>query len=202
MLFRSLSSKIRKDTDVPGRVIYTVDASRETERTYFPSSTALAEDGAVLDLFRNPTTVDQTGERKVIPFKTRKIVSAGDITISSDEDVVVYYQKKFRVQNSSITGKIKFSKDGTQIPVPEGAFVPFEADPSFNRIGTVTVEDAEGTFELRLRPEYEYSWDTTKVKFQYTDTDGTIYEKEFNSLSSLYSTLTASDVVLEKKTIL
>ena len=197
-----LSSKIRKDADVPGRVIYTVDASRETERTYFPSSTALTEDGAVLDLFRNPTTVDQTGERKVIPFKTRKIVSAGDITISSDEDVVVYYQKKFRVQNSSITGKIKFSKDGTQIPVPEGAFVPFEADPSFNRIGTVTVEDAEGTFELRLRSEYEYSWDTTKVKFQYTDTDGTIYEKEFNSLSSLYSTLTASDVVLEKKTIL
>lgn len=196
-----LSSKIRKDDTVPGRVIYTVDASRETERTYFPSTTALAVDGAVLDLFRNPVTVNQTGERKVIPFKTKKIVSAGDIVISSDETKVIYYQKKFRVQNSSITGKIVFSKGGNQIPVPAGAFVPFEAEPSYNRIGTVTVSDAAGSFELRLRSEYEYSWDTTKVKFQYTDTDGTIYEKEFNSLSSLYSTLTMSNVVLEPQSV-
>ena len=196
-----LSAKIRKDENVPGRVIYTVDASRETERTYFPSTTALAVDGATLDLFRNPVTVNQAGERKVIPFKTRKIVSAGDIVISSDETKVVYYQKTFRVQNSSITGKIVFNKGGVQIPVPVGAFVPFEAEPSYNRIGTVTVEDAEGSFELRLRSEYEYSWDTTKVKFQYTDTDGTVYEKEFNSLSSLFSTLVMNNVVLEPKTV-
>ena len=193
------AGKLWKDTTVPGRVVYKVDADREKEREYFSSTTALCVDDAKLDLFRNPTTVNQAGERKVITFKTKKIVSAGEITISSDESKVVYYKKEFRVQNSSITGKIMFNKGGVQTPVPAGAFVPFEAEPSYNRIGTVTVGGTDGTFELRLRAEYEYEWDRTRVKFQYTDTDGTIYEKEYQSLSNLYSTLTANNVVLEKK---
>ena len=194
------SGKIRKDSSVPGRVIYTVDASRETERMYFPSTSALSVDGAVLDLFRNPVTVDQTGERKVLPFKTKQIVSAGDITISSDEDVVVYYQKKFKVQNTSITGQIQFRKDGATVTnVPAGSFVPFEAVPSYNRIGTVTVGQTDGTFELRLRSEYEYSWDTGNVKFQYTDENGKIYEKRYTSLSALYNSLNTNDgkIILE-----
>ncbi len=196
------SGKIRKDPNIPGRVIYTVDASRETERTYFPSTTALSSDGALLDLFRNPVTVNQTGERKVIPFKTKTIVSAGEITISSDEDKVVYYQKKFRVQNNSIVGNLQFRKDGTTVTnVPAGSFVPFEILPSYNRIGTVSVEDADGMFELRLRSEYQYSWDTGNVKFQYTDENGKIYEKTYTSLSALYSSLTTNDgkVILEMK---
>ena len=193
------AGKLWTDTKVPGRVVYKVDADREAERAYFSSTTALAADGAKIDLFREPVTVNQAGERKVISFKTKKIVSAGEITISSDETKIVYYKKTFRVQNSSITGKIVFNKDGVQTPVPVGAFVPFEAEPSYNRIGTVSVGQADGSFELRLRAEYQYEWDRTKVKFQYTDTDGTIYEKEYQSLSNLYSTLTASNVVLEKR---
>ena len=191
------AGKILKDPAVPGRVIYKVDADRETERTYFPSTTALSADGALLDLFRNPVTVNQTGERKLIPFKTKSIVSAGDITISSDEDVVVYYQKKFKVQNSSITGRLQFRKDGVAVTnIPAGSFIPFEALPSYNRIGAVAVEDASGTFELRLRSEYEYSWNTGNVKFQYTDENGNIYEKTFTSLSALYDILTTNDVVI------
>ena len=194
------SGKIRKDPNIPGRVIYTVDADRETERTYFPSTTALSADGAVLDLFRNPTTVNQTGERKVIPFKTKKIVSAGDITISSDEDKVVYYKKNFKVQNASITGKLQFRKDGTTVTnIPAGAFVPFETTSSYNRIGTVAVEGTDGSFELRLRSEYEYLWETGNVKFQYTDENGIIYEKTFTSLASLYSTLNTNEVVILEK---
>ncbi len=193
------SGKIRKEGS---RTVYTVDASRETERTYFPSSTALSTDAAALDLFRNPVTVNQAGERKVIPFKTKSIVSAGEITISSDEDVVVYYQKKFKVQNTSIAGKLKFRKDGTTLTnVPVGSFVPFEATSSYNRIGTVSVEDADGTFELRLRSEYEYSWETGSVKLQYTDENGVIYEKTYTSLSYMYSNLNTNggEIILEKQ---
>ena len=191
------AGKLRKDPTIPGRVIYTVDADREAERTFFPSTVALSSDSAVLDLLRNPVTVNQNGERKVIPFKTKSIVSAGDITISSDEDVVVYYQKKFNILNSSITGRLQFRKDGTTVTnVPAGSFVPFEALPSYNRIGTIAVEDAAGTFELRLRSEYEYSWNTGNVKFQYTDENGKIYEKTFTSLSALYDILTTNDVVI------
>ena len=80
--------------------------------------------------------------------------------------------------------------------VPAGSFVPFEALPSYNRIGTVAVEGAAGTFELRLRSEYEYSWNTGNVKFQYTDENGKIYEKTFTSLSALYDILTTNDVVI------
>lgn len=194
------AGKIRKDPDIPGRVIYTVDADRETERTYFPSTSALSADGALLDLFRNPTTVNQTGERKVIPFKTKKIVSAGDITISSDEDVVVYYRKNFKVQNTSITGKLHFRKDGTTVTsIPAGSFVPFETVQSYNRIGTVAIDQEDGSFELRLRSEYEYLWETGNVKFQYTDENGIIYEKIFTSLASLYSTLNTNELVILEK---
>lgn len=198
-----LSSKIVKDPSIPGRVIYKVDADRSAERISGKSSmSALAVDSATKDpVLQETITVDQSGERKSIPFKTRNIVSAGDITISSEEDVVVYYQKKFTIRNSSITGKIKFRKDGTDVtPVPVGSFVPFETLPSYNRIGTVAIEQADGTFELRLRSEYEYAWATGNVKFQYTDDNGNIYEKTFTSLASLYSTLKTNDeIILEKQ---
>lgn len=191
------SGKIRKEGS---RVVYTVDASRDAERAYFPSLTALATDGAALDLFRNPVTVDQTGERKSIPFKTKKIVSAGEITISSDEDVVVYYRKNFKVQNTSITGTLKFRKDGSTVEaVPTGSFIPFETTSSFNRIGTVSVGDADGSFELRLRAEYEYSWETGSVKFQYIDENGKVYEKTYTSLSYMYNNLKTNngEIILE-----
>lgn len=77
--------------------------------------------------------------------------------------------------------------------------VPFETLPSYNRIGTVAIKQADGTFELRLRSEYEYAWATGNVKFQYTDANGTIYEKTFMSLASLYTTLNTNDeIILEK----
>ena len=121
------------------------------------------KDEAVLDLFREPTVVNQSGERKTIPFRTSQIVSAGDITISSQEDVVVYNPKRFRVQNASITGQIYYMKNGVKTAVPAGSFVPFESLPSYNRIGTIALSSG-GRFELRLRAEYKYSWDTGMVK--------------------------------------
>ena len=190
-------AKIEEDSTVPGRIIYRVDADREVERQYFNGSQPLIRDEAVLDLFRQPTVVNQAGERKTIPFRTKQIVSAGDIVISSDNDVVVYNQKRFKVQNASITGKIFYMKNGVKTAVPAGSFVPFESLPSYNRIGTIALGD-QGAFELRLRSEYKYSWDTGMVKFQYTE--GTsVFEKEYYSLSALYEELAdGNDILLEE----
>ena len=184
-----LSSKIRKDPNVKGRVIYTVDASRETERGYF-NIAALADDAAVMDLFRKPIaggSVNQSGERKSIPFKTKEIVSAGDIKISSDESKVVYYSKTFTIQNTSIEGKLTYGSSSA--PVPSGTFVPFSANDG-TRIGVVTVGD-DGTFELRLRTEYKFTWENTPVKFE-AKIAGVEYKAEFTSLATLTSSLGSS----------
>jgi len=189
--------KIEEDASIPGRIIYRVHADRETERQYFSGSEVLVKDNAVLDLFRQPTAVNQAGERKTIPFRTRQdqIVSAGDILISSQEDIVVYYPKRFRVQNASITGHLFYMKDGVKTPVPAGSFVPFESLPSYNRIGTIALGD-QGQFELRLRSEYKYSWDTGVVKFQYTEGEK-VYEREYLSLSALYDDIeNGNDIVM------
>lgn len=190
-------AKIQADPSVPGRIIYRVDADREAERQYFNGSEPLMKDEAVLDLFRQPTVVNQKGERKTIPFRTRQIVSAGEIAISSQDDVVVYNQKRFRVQNASITGYIYYMKNGVKTAVPTGSFVPFESLPSYNRIGTIAL-GAGGSFELRLRSEYKYSWDTGMVKFQFTEGNA-IFEKEYYSLSALYEELeSGNDIILEQ----
>ena len=96
---------------------------------------------------------------------------------------MVFFQKKFKVHNSSITGRLKYLKDGVETVVPAGSFVPFEIEPTYNRIGTVTV-NAGGEFELRLRSEYKYDWDTDNVLFQFSE-GGKVYEITFDSLREL-----------------
>lgn len=179
------SGKIEKHPTIAGRFIYHVDASRDVERGF-----------GTLDATEDvKTSADQYGERKRLHFKTRSIVSAGEIRISSDKSKVIFYDKVFKVQNGSIEGKIQFRKDGANVEdVPVGSFVPFEVEPTYNRIGTVTVNPA-GVFELRLRGEYEYDWNTDNVKFQYIHEDK-IYEKTFGSLNSLYSSI-SSPIILE-----
>ena len=75
-------TKLKADPAVPGRFIYTVEADREAERNYGTNA---------IENIDNTTTisVNQNGERKTLPFITNSIVSAGDITISSNEKQVV-----------------------------------------------------------------------------------------------------------------
>jgi hypothetical protein len=183
------SGKVTKDPSVEGRFIYHVDASREAERAYGTLAASVADRKA---------TVSQSGERKRIQFLTKNIVTAGTITISSDESKVVFNQETFKVQNSSITGTLKYRPSGGSgvVAVPAGSFVPFEVEPTYNRIGTVTV-GASGAFELRLRSEYEYDWNTDNVKFQFKDENGAIYEKTYGSLNAFYSSLSQGDIILE-----
>ena len=183
------SGKIEEDPDVEGRFIYHVDADRATERTHGTLQASVTD---------SKSAVSQNGERKRIPFLTKSIVTAGNITISADDSKVVYYKKEFKVHNSSIVGTIKYRpQGGTGVQaVPAGSFVPFEVLPTYNRIGTVTIGEA-GAFELRLRNEYEYDWNTDDVKFQFKDDNGVIYEKTYGSLNAFYSSLSAGDIILE-----
>ena len=66
--------------------------------------------------------------------------------------------------------------------------------PTYNRIGTVTIGN-DGSFELRLRNEYKYDWTTDDVKLQYIDADGNIYEKVFDNLRAVYSSV--GTIILE-----
>lgn len=180
-----LASKIRKDPSVPGRVIYTVNADRSSERWKSPApvKTALAEDGAKLDLFRNPVSgVNQSGERKTIPFKTRQIVSSGEITLSSDESKVVYFEKVFNIQNSPIEGTINYGPSAA--PVPAGSFIPFSINDG-TRIGVVTV-DSTGKFRLMLRAEYNFDWENTPVNFEFANGNDE-YKATFPSLKALFA---------------
>lgn len=176
------AAKISNPT--PGIFIYHVAADRDAERK-----------GTLEANKDEKATVSQIGERKCIPFKTKGIVSAGEIVIRSDESKVVFYEKTFKIQNSSIVGKLAYRSTSGVVEVPAGSFVPFEMLPTYNRIGTVTV-GASGEFELRLRSEYKYDWATDDVKFQFTDSNGVIYEKTFDSLSALNASL-EGQIILE-----
>lgn len=180
------SGKLERDPNKEGRFVYHVDANRDTERRS-GSAVAKQTDGLASN---------QAGERKVLSFKTKNIVTTGEITISSDQSKVVYYTKTFKIQNQSITGTLQYRKDGNIItPIPVGAFVPFEVEPTYNRIGAVSVTEG-GKFELRLRSEYKYDWNTDNVKLQFTDANGTKYEKVFDSIAALYASLN-DPIILE-----
>ena len=181
-----LQNKIYADPSVPGRVVYKVAASREEERAAMPAGFAVpalsADDADLHCVTRKPITVDQNNERKVIPFKTKSIVSAGEVKISSNESKVVYYSKSFNIQNTPMTGTLTMG----DAPVPAGTFVPFSSEDG-TRIGVVTVQE-NGEFELRLRAEYSFTWENTPVKFE-AKIDGTEYKAEFSSLKVLASSL-------------
>lgn len=167
------SAKLKADPNVEGRFIYTVDANRETERSYGNNDVINID---------NTSGVNQAGERKTLPFKTRSIVSAGDIVISSNKEKVVFFDKTFTVSNTPISGTLKYAGAN----VPRNAFVSFERTRNGSRIGSVTVT-ADGQYELRLRKEYTFNWYTDEVEFYYEDTDGNVYHKTYTNLAELFA---------------
>ncbi|WP_288854833.1 hypothetical protein [uncultured Bacteroides sp.] len=180
----NLGGKLRKDSKVSGRFIYTVDANREKERTYGQAEAYRKDEMG---------GVDQSGERKRLPFKVKSAVSAGDITVSSDEDMVVYFAKTFRVSNRPISGSLRYKlADGIVQDVPQHTFVPFERTGNNSRIGAITVV-GNGKYELRLRREYDFNWYTHEVELR-CEISGTIYSAKVRNLATLFSN---PDIVLE-----
>lgn len=170
--------KLRKHPTIPGRFIYTVERKREDEVQY-GFATAFNIDRATsrydeYGRLETNVTIDQTGERKSLPFKKTAITISGDIAISSDTEKVVFWEKKFSVDTRHLTGAIYYEKNGQQIPMPKDAFVAFVRLRTGARIGVVSILES-GKFELNLRDEYQFTWVDDSIDFYYTDEDGVVY---------------------------
>ena len=180
------ADKLRKHPTIPGRYIYTVEREREKERAY-GYAVAFNQDNATeqYDIFGRLETIDaidQTGERKLLPFEKTSITAGGDIIISTDKDKVVFWDKTFNVETKHIMGEIYYEdSNGAQHPVPHNAFVAFVRLRTGARIGVVTISE-DGMFELNLREEYTYTWTDDPIDFYYTtkDSNGNDITYNFN----------------------
>ena len=174
---------------------------------YKVASTRNGEKSGDLPTQHNVAERRENGERKSLKFTTKDIVSEGQITISSNQEQVVYQSKTFNVQNTPIAGKITYSEENSaeQNPLPDKAFVSFTRVNNSSRIGSIVVSNdgSSSTFELRLRKEYEFSWQNDEVQLYYsipqqsieTDDEGkrykvtNYYTANYSSLSALYAAM-------------
>ena len=177
----NLNSEKLKEVS-PGRFVYTVESTREAEKVY----------GTGDALLHDPTAASQSGERKTLPFITRKVTAAGDITISSNNEKVVYYEKIFKVSNKTIDGTIHFNDGNNVQPVPTDAFVAFARTKDGVRIGSIRVYE-DGKYSLNLRSEYDFGWTNEEVEFDYV-VPGSAYTFKVQNLSTLFNN---PDIVLE-----
>lgn len=203
--------KLRKDPDVPGRFIYNVDSLRRVERQFgfapahnIDDATEGFDDfGAVV-----PYAADQSGERKLLPFKKKSITSKGDISITSNKDKVVFWDKTFKVKTEHMKGQLLYQKAGEEdpTPVPDDAFIAFVRLRTNARIGVVTLNPSTGGpgwFELNLRDEYFFEWDDDPIDFYYKES-GKVYNfnyiengvKKAVDLNKLYELLQAENPVI------
>lgn len=168
------SDKLMEDPATPGRFVYTVEATREAESSY------------------------GTGERKTLPFRTASSVSSGDITISSNQEKVVFGTETFSVANTPISGTIQYRAGDDLHYVPANGFVSFERTRNNSRIGSLTIVDKDGDYELRLRKEYEFNWYSDEVELRYEDDGGNVYTATYPNLNTLNG---SPDIVLERQTV-
>jgi ribosomal protein L21E len=205
--------KLRQDPSNPGRFIYTVSKTREQERTFgfepaYNKDLATSRYDDYGGVVPN-VTIDQTGERKRLPFKKSAITSKGDITITSNKEKVVFWDKTFKVKTEHLKGILKYKKaDGTELPVPDDAFIAFVRLRTNARIGVVTLNPdtgGPGEFELNLRDEYRFDWEDDPIDFYYKDKEtGKVYnfnyiengEKKTVDLNKLYELLQAENPVI------
>lgn len=169
-----------------GRFVYVVDKDRDTELS------------AANDYSEN---TDQSGksqkERKVLPFRTSKIVNAGTITISANESVVDFTPKTFTITNSPIEGTLSYIDSNGQTQHPARLdFISFERTRDNTRIGSVTMGD-NGKYTLQLRSEYQYAWSGTEyVVFRYKISNDNEYVSERTTLEQLFAN--PEDVVMTR----
>ncbi len=165
------SDKLKEDPTTPGRFIYTVEATAAAEDEY------------------------GTDGRKTLPFRTASSVSSGNITISSNQEKVVFDTETFSVANAPISGTIQYRRaaEGLQ-NVPANGFVSFERTRNNSRIGSLTIVGGDGHYELRLRKEYEFNWYSDEVELRYEDDGGNVYTATYPNLNTLNG---SPDIVLE-----
>ena len=179
-----MAAKLKPHATIPGRFVYTVDASRDQERKTC--------NGKGVKNVDNTSGVSQAGERKTLPFVTSDITSAGEIVISSQMEVVEFFEKRFNVINELVEGGIKYRDGGVDKSVLRGDFVSFSIEKSGVRIGSMNVT-ADGHFALNLRAEYEFSWTEDPILLSYIlegadSAENRVFEARFDSLEDFYNT--------------
>ena len=185
-LTAQMAAKLKPHATIPGRFVYTVDASREEERKSGSGAAVMVAD---------PVAASQQGERKTLPFVTSSITSAGEIVISSQTEVCEFFEKRFKVSNVLMEGDIRYLEGGQQHSVAKGEFVSFAVERTGVRIGSMNVV-ADGRFTLNLRAEYSFTWDNDPVRLAYIR-DGKVYERVFSSLKQLYdSAITDGEAII------
>ena len=165
-LGKNQNSNIEK-VDNTGLYVYHVNANREEEAQAW-SGTAIQS--------------NESGERKVITFTTKDIVTEGDIVIYTDPDVVSYKTKTFNVTNAPIQGTITYN----ETEVPKGTFVSFSREFDGSRIGSITVTE-NGEYQLRLRKEYEFTWDQNDPVKLYAKIGEEYYVATYPNLATLFA---------------
>ena len=196
--------KLRADPKKAGRFIYTVERRRDDERTY-GNAMALNRDVSKQEyddygaLRAVNGDIDQSGERKSLPFVKSSITANGNITISSDKEKVVFWDKKFEVTTEHIYGKLKYEEGGVTYDVPKDAFIAFVRSNTGARIGVMSIYE-DGKFELNLREEYRYSWEDDPIELYYAVTDGNgykkVFTKDFDDINTLYDMTERGEVVV------
>ncbi len=207
--------KLRPHPTIPGRYIYTVDRHRDHEREFgYKTNTGdylsvVNVDDAKIEFNQfgmkvETEGIDQTGERKLLPFIKKSITAGGDIHITTNKDQIVYWDKTFNVETSHIRGNIYYKKDGVDYRVPKDAFVAFVRLLTGARIGVVTISQ-DGHFELNLREEYKFAWEDDSIDFYYTANDGVVYnfnyydengEKKAVDLDLLYTIVNRGESIV------
>lgn len=167
-----------------GRFVYLVKADRAVNKIGSGSVDSRNNDKKRSDInisnYPADEDVDQTGEHKILPFRTKSIVSEGTIRINADESVVSFTAESFVITNQAITGQISYN----QVPVPAQAFVSIALSDG-TRIGSIDV-DENGQYSLTLRKEYRYTWTTDPVTLTYR-TDDLTYVANYPNLQSLFN---------------
>ena len=193
-VYKELKSKNKIGKESDGRFYYIVDADRDKEKSIWTSLVSSGKITAAEVTTKHNTSVTGSlknatvqGERKVLPFKTKSndIVNNGTITISSDENEVVFDKMVFNVTNAPISGTLKYGSTN----VPQNAFVVFSLTRNNSRIGSLTVGES-GQYKLVLRAEYDYNWTNDEIEITYAHTSGsttTYYSKNFAGLNELKS---------------
>ena len=208
------ADKLRPDPSVPGRFIYTVSKTRAQEKEFgydkahhVDAATSRYDDfGGVVP----NVTIDQSGERKCLPFKKTSITSKGDINITSEKEKVVFWDKTFEVKTEHMRGVLQYKDANGIYPVPDDAFIAFVRLRTNARIGVVTLNPSTGgpgAFELNLRDEYTFGWNDDPIDFYYTAPDGTVYnfnymvngEEKPVDLNLLYTLLANGEEIILSK---
>lgn len=133
------------------------------------------------------TEADLTAEHVALEFRTTKIVSAGKISIRSDE-TISYKPEETVFTNAPLTGSISVE----DASLSSNVFVTLERKDG-TRIGVVTLTDNATRYSIKLRGEYNYSW-TEELYVK-----STIGKMKYECTTSLEELDREMEIILTKK---